>query len=314
MSTNSVSVVMPVHNGQQFIRQSIQSALDQVGCEVELIVVDDGSTDNTAQIVRSFGARVRYVFQANAGPAAARNAGIEFAQHEWIAFLDADDLWTSDKLSRQLKLAQDIDAQLVYSNTKNFGSDDVDELRSVPDEMPAGDVYHHLLLDNFVTLSSVLIRRETLISVDGFRTSYRGTEDWDLWLRLSSAGVEFHPIREPLVQYRWLDNSLSKSHRRMKELREQTLNAALSRRASNWVTRRRARANVLATSAWFCQKSSPRLSQRWYWAAVVQWPLSMNTWKSLLAASLRRLTPMPSRPAITNREFLPIVGAADSRA
>ena len=303
MSTNNVSVVMPVHNGQQFIRQSIESALAQIGCDVELIVIDDGSTDNTAEIVRSYGSQVQYVFQENAGPAAARNRGIAMAQHEWIAFLDADDLWQQDKLAIQLELARETGAPLIYSNTQNFGCDDVAKLRASPESMPAGDVYRQLLLDNFVTLSSVLIHSGTVRSAHGFRTAYRGTEDWDLWLRLAASGVEFQPVREPLVKYRWLTNSLSKSHLRMKRLREQTLDCALECRNVSWTLRRRARANVLATSAWFCESTSPKKAQRWYWASALQWPFSLNTWKAMVRAFIRRMAPLPTRPAITCREF-----------
>ena len=99
-----ISVVIPAYNAGRFIRRTIDSVLAQTYTDYEIIVVDDGSTDNTAEIVKSYGSKVRYIYQQNAGDGAARNTGIYAAKGEWIAFLDHDDEWLPEKLRLQMEL------------------------------------------------------------------------------------------------------------------------------------------------------------------------------------------------------------------
>ena len=104
-----VSVVMPAYNSADFIAQSLTCALSQSYCNVEIIVVDDGSTDNTVEIVSSYGDNITLIQQQNAGSASARNRGAAAASGEWLAFLDSDDLWTDDKIERLCRRASIID-------------------------------------------------------------------------------------------------------------------------------------------------------------------------------------------------------------
>lgn len=114
-----VSVIMPVHNGAQFLREAIESALAQDYTPVEIIVVDDGSTDATPQILASFGSRIRHIRQTNSGAAAARNAALQASRGEYLAFLDADDLWLPQKLRVQIDyLGSHPDVDLVASSWK----------------------------------------------------------------------------------------------------------------------------------------------------------------------------------------------------
>ena len=103
MTTNVLlSVIMPVYNGAEFLAEAVASIVAQAYQPLEIIVVDDGSTDETATIVQSLGGEIRYLYQFNQGPAAARNAGLALAQGDLIAFLDVDDLWPADKLAQQM--------------------------------------------------------------------------------------------------------------------------------------------------------------------------------------------------------------------
>ncbi|MEQ9411018.1 MAG: glycosyltransferase family A protein [Fuerstiella sp.] len=300
VATRKISVIIPVYNAERYISETIESVLNQTGCELEIIVVDDGSTDTTQQVVALFGDRVRYLQQQNAGPAAARNLGVSVARHDWIAFLDADDLWAPDKLQRQLEMAESTGASVVYTNTRNFGDlNCVAELRMSPQNMPAGDVFAALLMDNFMTLSSVTIRKDAFLQAGGFRERYFGTEDWDLWLRLAASGVRFAAVPEALTLYRWHSTSLSKNHRRMKMLREETLRAALAAPGTHTVTvglRRRAVANMLATSAWFIEQAEPGQALGWYLSALLQWPLKLQVWKSMVKVVLRLISGFCSEP------------------
>lgn len=285
--SSRVSVVIPAFNAQNYITSAIDSALTQEGCEIDVIVVDDGSTDGTSQIVQAYGDRVRYVRQDNAGPAAARNLGLSLASSEWIAFLDADDTWQSGKLNAQLNVAGKTSADFVYSNSINVGDcQSVAQTRQIKD-LPRGDVFEELLHDNFIPLSSVLVRRQCLIDVGGFREDLLGTEDWDLWMRLAAEGVMFEVVPEPLITYQWRRDSLSKDHERMKFLRERTLHLALDTsrgRKVSWVKRKAAIANTLAASAWFANHdTSLRLVARmWYGAAATTAPWVGKHWKQWL--------------------------------
>ena len=148
MAQVKVSVVIPTYNGAAEVRRAIDSALAQSGCEVEVIPVNDGSTDDTASVLNSYGSRIRAVHQKNSGPAATRNAGIAAATGDWVAFLDHDDYWQPGKLAAQLAAADRTGADVIYTNAQNFGDvNRVAELRSNPDEMPEGDLFEHLLLD-----------------------------------------------------------------------------------------------------------------------------------------------------------------------
>ncbi len=137
MPLTKVSVVIPTYNGAAEVRRAIDSALAQDGCEVEVIPVNDGSTDDTKTVLDSYGDRIKAVHQKNSGPAATRNAGIAAATGEWVAFLDHDDYWKPGKLKAQLEAAARTNADVIYTNAENFGDvNRVAELRSIPIKCP----------------------------------------------------------------------------------------------------------------------------------------------------------------------------------
>ncbi len=202
----SVSVVIAAYNAERWIGETIRSVLTQDYPVAEVIVVDDGSTDATRDVVTAFGSPVRYVYQENAGSAAARNAGIRLAQGTYIAFLDADDLWLPGKLSAQVACLQ-AHPECNWCYTDAWLTDETAQKRRVRlsrlVSMRAGQVLQPLLLGNFVPFSSALVRREVLTAVGGFREGpdRRISEDWDLWLRVAA----HHPIcyvAQPLVLIR----------------------------------------------------------------------------------------------------------------
>ena len=202
----TVSVVIAAYNAERWIAGAIRSVLGQDYPVLEVIVVDDGSTDATREVVVPFQELVRYVFQENAGSAAARNHGIRLARGELVAFLDADDLWLPGKLAAQVACLQAhpdcgwcyTDAWLVDASTRSK------KVRlSQLSPMTEGWVLEALLLSNFVPFSSALVRREALEAVGGFREGpdRRISEDWDLWLRMAA----YYPVcrvAEPLVLIR----------------------------------------------------------------------------------------------------------------
>jgi GT2 family glycosyltransferase len=178
----SVSAVIPTFNCARLLRHALASALAQTVPLREIIVVDDGSTDDTAEVVASLGPAVTYVRQPNSGPSAARNRGAHMASGSWLAFLDADDQWMPDKIRRQLAAAHaSPDAVLVYTATSLVYADGTRRLREA---VPPAQLWPLLRYRNCLTDSTVLVRRNVFLEHGGFNSDLRTCEDWDLWARI----------------------------------------------------------------------------------------------------------------------------------
>ena len=288
-----VSVVIPVYNGGNDTHSAIQCALGQTDCEVEVIVVNDGSTDHTKDVLNFWSDRIVAIHKPNGGISQARNAGIQAARAEWVAFLDNDDEWLPEKLALQIKKAEESDAEVVYTNTLNFGdAERVDSLRHfAPSDMPTGDLFEQLLMDNFLVTSSVMVRKSALNRVQNFTESPVTAEDWDLWLKLAADGCRFAAVSDPLTRYRWRSGSYSKNHERMRQLRKITVHRALMTERGKrlpWKTRRQVMANVESCSAWSLAASSPRKAVRWYINSILQWPFDATPWKGVVKGCLGR--------------------------
>jgi glycosyltransferase involved in cell wall biosynthesis len=186
-----VSVIIPTYNRAALIGEAIASALAQTFRDFEIIVADDGSTDNTAQVVAQFGSAIKFIALPHRGqPAATRNAGLQQANGEFIAFLDSDDVYFPNKLALQVSaLASNSELGMVYSNGVFFRENPGAPVGRVQDGLPtpSGNIFSELLRGNFLAPPVVLIRRAALDAVGGFdeRPGFFGVEDYDLWLRLA---------------------------------------------------------------------------------------------------------------------------------
>jgi glycosyltransferase involved in cell wall biosynthesis len=196
-----VDVVLPAYNGSQVIRRALESALAQE-VPVRIIVVDDGSSDDSAAIARSYGSRVTVISQANRGVSGARNTGLAAAQAPYVALLDQDDSWQPGKLTRQLELIEaHPDVGLVFTDMRLVRRDGsiVEDgfLRTTPpyaslERQPLGDNAYLLpeslgqavLRFNFISPSTALLRRQAVQDIGGFDESFRLCDDADCWLRL----------------------------------------------------------------------------------------------------------------------------------
>lgn len=202
MKNPLVSVIIPTHNRGQFLDDAIQSALNQSWPHSEIIVVDDGSTDDTRERVLAYGPPVRYLYQPNQGAGAARNTGIAHSRGEYIAFLDDDDIWLPQKLERQVgALVTDPDA-VAYCLCAY-----VDQARNLLPEEPRrivvnGDVLTRCPEECWVAPSAMMIPRSCIEKAGMFDPSLRACEDWDFCVRLVMAGYTFANIPEVLVHKR----------------------------------------------------------------------------------------------------------------
>lgn len=222
MTAVEVSVAVPAYNAARHLPETIASILAQEGVALELIVVDDCSSDGTADCVAQAArrdARVRYLRTAanSGGPASPRNHAVRAARGEWVALCDADDVWHPRKLRAQLDLARRSGADLVCSAIEDFADGESPLLRQarLPAELPAHSLpYWQMLIKDRIATSSVLCRREHLLRDGGFDVSRElvAVEDYDFWLRLmESPGFRVLRISLPLVAYRRLAGSLSAS-------------------------------------------------------------------------------------------------------
>lgn len=216
---------MPVYQGREHLADAIESVLAQTFERFELIVVDDGSTDGSAAVARAYAERdprVRYKRQENAGQGAARNAGIDAARGEALAFLDHDDLWQSNKLARQLPLLDE--TTVVYSDAyilREGGTGRDERFNDHLDGRPGPVTVRSLLSGNPIPILTTLLSRRLLLEHGGFSAdrALQGVEDYDLWLRLATAGVTFTYVPEPLATYRVHSASLSADRVRMESAR-----------------------------------------------------------------------------------------------
>lgn len=245
---NKLSVIIPCHNSGKTIQATLMSILSQtVRCD-EIIVIDDGSQDNTRTIVDQFMERVRYIYQDNSGVSAARNRGVDAATSDWIAFCDADDIWHPHKLEIVRKcIAESDQPGFIFHDFYTFDSNNIIEEAATHSkntifpiiieheitmskilnshtqialqlsgcpwqsiDIFQGEAFPWLILGNFILPSSVVMRRENFLKEKGFDTSFRSAEESEFFLRFSKSNNLTY-IDLPLAGYRISPNSLSKN-------------------------------------------------------------------------------------------------------
>jgi glycosyltransferase involved in cell wall biosynthesis len=189
-----ISVIIPTYNHARYLPDSIESALGQTLKPHEVIVVDDGSVDNTSEVVGRY--PVTYLRPPHGGLSAARNAGIRASTGDWIAPLDADDYWLPRKLELQAAAARQ--APFCYCATNMFYTDGHTEFRPYYDHGQVKTILRH---HNCIDPSAVLIRKDLLVQVGGFNESMPAAEDWEAWLKLARV-CDFVGVPEPLLMYR----------------------------------------------------------------------------------------------------------------
>jgi glycosyltransferase involved in cell wall biosynthesis len=205
-----VSVVMPAYNSAATVKDAIESVLAQTYPDFEIVVIDDGSVDDTERVVRQFGDRVRYFKQENGGVSVARNTGIKKSLGTYVAFLDSDDIWVPGKLAEQIPwLEADPKVGLVYCDWAVTSGEAVLQ-SSRHKELPAasGYVFDELIQSGFILTSGVIVRRACLDDVGDFDTSLAIAEDYDLWLRISYRW-KLQLVDQCLLTKRSWDGSLS---------------------------------------------------------------------------------------------------------
>lgn len=198
-----VSVIIPSYNREEYISATIDSVLNQTYKDFEVIVVDDGSRDNTKKQLEKFNSRIKVIYQRNSERAVSRNIGVSNSNSEYIAFLDSDDTWLKNKLEEQVKiLDENKDIILTYGKSLRMDQSGKQiKTAKRQTEGISGNIFEKLLLRNFIVSATPLLRRKQFESTNGFQTKYIPYEDWEFWLRFSLLG-KFYFLPKPLAKYR----------------------------------------------------------------------------------------------------------------
>ena len=210
-----ISVIIPVYNSEKYINNAIESVLSQTYQKFEIIIIDDGSTDKTKQVVEKFkDNRIIYIYQENSGPAEARNNGLKISRGEFVSFLDADDIWKQEKLEIQLEiLSNNDDICMVYNHfTLKPEGEDIEKLIRFKNYNKE-DFIKNLLINPFNTIpypSTVMVKKSFLNKTGYFNSNLRSGEDWDLWFRLAKQ-AQCYCIDEVLTRRYTPKSSITRS-------------------------------------------------------------------------------------------------------
>lgn len=289
-----VSVIITCYNYGKYLAGCIDSILCQTYQDFEIIIIDDGSTDNSSEIVQKYltNPQIQYIRQENAGQANAKNAGILAATGEFIAFLDADDLWECTKLEKQMPLFADPTVGVVYSRARYIDEDGKSlnlKLEGKYLKPRSGRVTDFLFFDNFVPFSSAVLRRECIEKKGPFDETFRMGIDWDLWLRISTQYL-FVQIDEPLLIYRvGHPGQMSKNVEERQRCSDRIVKKFLSANPNVLPKRvvRRAQAYTYCNRAGYFSNSDRKRSNQYYLLALQCGLFNIAAYRGLLANFLR---------------------------
>lgn len=224
MRTNSppaVSILIPCYNADRWIAQAIQSAIDQTYPHKEIIVVDDGSSDRSLEIIQSFGAQIRWETGPNRGGNAARNRLLQLSTGDWIQYLDADDYLLPDKIEAQIQfLAEQPDTEVIYSPhiTEMLGEQGIVHSPPALTDCPLPhDLWLLAIQWKMPQTGGLLLRRSSLLQINGWRENLKHCQDYDLYVRLLAANQKFSYCGKAGAVYRWWCSG-TVTHRKIEEI------------------------------------------------------------------------------------------------
>ncbi|MDF5707842.1 MAG: glycosyltransferase family 2 protein [Nostoc sp. S4] len=206
-----VSIIIPAYNAMTYLPETLKSILFQTFTDFEVLIINDGSTDNIVQWASELpDPRVRLIVQENQGVATARNTGIERAKGKYIAFLDADDLWEPTKLEKQVHYLKNHPEVGLLHTSMMLIDFQGNSLGRIITSNAEGNALKKLLEKNTIVTSSVIVRSYCLQKVGKFNSNLRSSEDWDMWIRIAT-NYPLAVIKEPLVYYRQHNNNMTKN-------------------------------------------------------------------------------------------------------
>jgi glycosyltransferase involved in cell wall biosynthesis len=292
-----VSVVIASRNYGRYLGGAVRSVLAQTVSDFEIVIIDDGSTDDTPRVMREFQGelRIRYFRTDGLGQSRAKNLGIMHARGELLAFLDGDDEWLPTKLEQQLSLFDHPNVGVVYSRRILMNENGIDQ-PTTQTPLMTGNIYEELLARNCICFSSVIIRRNVFETVGMFNPKQALAIDYDLWLRIAKH-YEFAYADEPLVRYRTGHANLSKRIGERVHIVLSVLRRSLIRRKNGMAVTEAAQGeawgSTCRTMAYVQRERSTLQALRWYLRAAYydrQWATSLKNVGGVLYRGLKRST------------------------
>ena len=271
------SVVIPTYNSGPYLRIALESVLAQTTPPAEIIVIDDGSTDDSPAVARSFGPRVQVHCQANRGQGAARNVAMKLAKSDWIALLDHDDVWEPEKLEVQAAAIRDNpDAVVIYTDSKYIEDDQIIGTLPAPDSSRLPKVLRRL---SPFAPSSVVLRREVVLAEGGFSEVKGMLEDWDLWLRLIPRHKFVH-VAQSLTRFRKSRTQVTSQAEKFLNVHMMCVDRTLLKDVPppiRWFRRARLYSCFLADCSIMLREQGNRDALPWMFRSMAWWPIP-TTW------------------------------------
>lgn len=281
-----ISVITPTYNRANYLHEAIDSVLNQSYSNFEHLIIDDGSTDNTEELVACYlnSQKVRYFYQENQGQSVARNKGVTQAKGEFICFLDSDDRWKLHKLKASLAaFEQHPEVDVVYGDYEFIDQHGKKlKLKNMP--RYSGRISKELIKDNCVSMNTTMVRAKTVKAIGGFSSHVKVADDYDLWLRLS-AKSKFLYLPEVLADYRVMKNQISYDTKRRLDSNTEIITRFLESNPDLLsATEQKEALNFFYTrSARHCSGTREfKLANTYFSKALGKKLLSLRTWRALL--------------------------------
>jgi len=291
-----VSVIIPTYNCARYLPEAIESVLEQSYQDFEVVIVDDGPTDNTREIVseyvKKFSGKIKYFFQANSGAVVARNAAIKSSSGEYIAVLDADDIWLSGRLEEGVKvLEREPDVGLVHANISWMKEDG--RVVSSPvrkKEFLSGRIFKEIFLrDAHISMPTVLVRSECFERVGLFdeHLTKLGCQDREMWLRVAQK-YKFYYIDKVFGLYRMRSGSVSRDRDKMLKARYYVVDKFCREGTVGFLLKNRALARIHSeVGNLFLWEGKFSGARREFWTSIMYWPLAFWSWANFVKTMLK---------------------------
>jgi glycosyltransferase involved in cell wall biosynthesis len=289
MSNPTISVIIPTHNRASLLNRTIKSVLNQTFHDFELIIVDDGSTDNTKELINEFkknDPRVQYIWQENSGrPSETRNTGIKNSKGKYITFLDSDDEILPEKLEKQIKKFNSVSKNvgLIYCGLQYIPENKNKQSKVIIPKLK-GNLFKELLKGSFIGGITPLIKKECFQKSGLFDTSLPSGEDWDMWIRISK-NYEFDYVPEALAIYHIHGKQISANF-------DDTINGfqKILEKYSNEICRYPSIYNehLIRLGIFYCINANIKSGQTYFSKAVEIKPIQINAYLNLILAKIPR--------------------------
>lgn len=286
--TPLISIVTPTYNRADFIKYTIESALAQTYPNFEMLIIDDGSTDITEDVVSRYqDTRIIYEKQANKGQSVARNRAIEKSRGEFICFLDSDDIWFPNKLEISLAAFRDNPSIDIFYSDRTTIDENGKEISQKNMRRHSGFIASKLLKDNFISMTTVMVRKKCFDELGVFDTNERWAEDYELWLRFASKYCFFYqPIY--LAAYRVMENQLS-SNKLVRLRANENIILNFLEKYPHVISAKEKKiglANFYIRKSRFLAETDTLASYKSIFTAIVYRPFTINTWRAFFRISL----------------------------